>query len=134
MKKFDSINVIPFIDIMLVLLAIVLTTATFVSNGQLEITLPEASSDTATDATQKTEIAIDDQEILYLDGVVVGLDELEGELAALATETKILLRIDATVPFSEFVSVIDLLKQLELDDVSVLTEKTAAVSAKGSDR
>ena len=31
MKKFDQINVIPFIDIMLVLLAIVLMTATFIS-------------------------------------------------------------------------------------------------------
>ena len=29
MKKFDQINVIPFIDIMLVLLAIILMTATF---------------------------------------------------------------------------------------------------------
>jgi len=43
MKKFDSINVIPFIDIMLVLLAIVLTTATFVANGQLDIALPSSS-------------------------------------------------------------------------------------------
>jgi biopolymer transport protein ExbD len=33
MKRFDQINVIPFIDIMLVLLAIVLTTATFISQG-----------------------------------------------------------------------------------------------------
>jgi biopolymer transport protein ExbD len=30
-KKIESINVIPFIDIMLVLLAIVLTTATFIA-------------------------------------------------------------------------------------------------------
>ena len=41
MKRIDGINVIPFIDIMLVLLAIVLTTATFIVEGRLEIRLPE---------------------------------------------------------------------------------------------
>ena len=30
LKRFDTINVVPFIDIMLVLLVIVLTTATFI--------------------------------------------------------------------------------------------------------
>ena len=44
MKRMDQINVIPFIDIMLVLLAIVLTTATFIVEGRLEIRLPEAAS------------------------------------------------------------------------------------------
>lgn len=42
MKRFDQINMIPFIDIMLVLLAIVLTTATFVSQGLIEVNLPNA--------------------------------------------------------------------------------------------
>ena len=33
LKKYDSINVIPFIDVLLVLLAIVLLTSTFISKG-----------------------------------------------------------------------------------------------------
>jgi biopolymer transport protein ExbD len=33
MKRIDTINVIPFIDIMLVLLVMVLTTATFIKTG-----------------------------------------------------------------------------------------------------
>ena len=36
MKKFDEINIIPFIDIMLVLLAIVLITASFISQGKIQ--------------------------------------------------------------------------------------------------
>lgn len=43
-KKFDQINVIPFIDIMLVLLVMVLTTATFIKQGVIPVDLPEASS------------------------------------------------------------------------------------------
>ena len=37
MKKFDEINIIPFIDIMLVLLAIVLVTASFISQGKIKV-------------------------------------------------------------------------------------------------
>lgn len=130
MRKFDSINVIPFIDIMLVLLAIVLTTASFINHGQLEITLPNAVSDSEYTITENTEIAIDSQSIIYLDEKAITLDQLKSELSSLAVNTSILLRIDESVPFHQFVSVIDLLKQLQLDDVSVLTEKTNQVNPK----
>lgn len=124
MRKFDSINVIPFIDIMLVLLAIVLTTATFINNGELEISLPKAVSDSSSEVSQKTEIAIDQQQRLYIDGKSVTLEQLESTLVSREDETVIVLRIDETVPFNKFIAVIDLLKQLKLENVSVLTEKT----------
>lgn len=43
-KRFDSINVIPFIDIMLVLLVMVLTTATFIKQGIIPVDLPQAKA------------------------------------------------------------------------------------------
>jgi len=43
-KRFDEINVIPFIDIMLVLLVMVLTTATFIKQGVITVEFPEAAS------------------------------------------------------------------------------------------
>ena len=42
MKKFDEINIIPFIDIMLVLLAIVLVTASFISQGKIQVNVQQA--------------------------------------------------------------------------------------------
>ena len=47
MKKFDEINIIPFIDIMLVLLAIVLITASFISQGKIQVNVPKASASVA---------------------------------------------------------------------------------------
>ena len=44
MKKFDEINIIPFIDIMLVLLAVVLITASFISQGKIQVNVPKAST------------------------------------------------------------------------------------------
>jgi len=123
MKKFDSINVIPFIDIMLVLLAIVLTTATFVSNGQLDIDLPSSSADAVSDNIERVEIAIDRDGVLYINGIENSIDKAELQLQLLTPDTPILLLIDETVEFHQFVDVIDLLKQLSLDKVSVLTRK-----------
>ena len=124
--KFDTINVIPFIDIMLVLLAIVLTTATFISNGQLDIALPNAVSDSATAHTEKVEIAIDKNEALFINGKATEISQLEAELQILPVETAVLLRIDESVPFNRFITVIDLLKVLQLNNVSVITNKSTA--------
>lgn len=125
MKKFDSINVIPFIDIMLVLLAIVLTTATFVTNGQLDIDLPVSSADGTSDNIERVEIAIDRDGVLYVNDVENTIDKAELQLQLLSPQTPILLLIDETVEFKQFVDVIDLLKRLSLDKVSVLTRKNS---------
>ena len=122
MRKFDTINVIPFIDIMLVLLAIVLTTATFIRNGQLDIALPAASTSSGGDAPERLEIAIDKQQEIFFEGLPVSMVMLEQALDTHAPDTPILLRIDEAVPFSQFVSIIDLLKVNQLDNVSILTQ------------
>ena len=41
-RELDQINVIPLVDVMLVLLVIVLTTATFISTGQIPVDLAKA--------------------------------------------------------------------------------------------
>lgn len=125
MKTFDSINVIPFIDIMLVLLAIVLTTATFVANGQLDIDLPTSSSSAAPDNIERVEIAVNREGVLFINGIENTLDKAEMQLQLLSTDTPILLLMDETVEFKQFVEVIDILKRLSLDKVSVLTRKNS---------
>lgn len=44
LSKFDTINVVPFIDIMLVLLVIVLTTASFIQTGLIKLDLPTSTA------------------------------------------------------------------------------------------
>jgi biopolymer transport protein ExbD len=46
-KPFESMNVIPFVDIMLVLLTIVLTTSSFIASGRIPVNLPQASKSAA---------------------------------------------------------------------------------------
>lgn len=122
MKRFDQINVIPFIDIMLVLLAIVLTTASFIVQGRLDIDLPPAAQGEAPTDTV-LEIAIDRDSRLYLDQRLLDLDALGLRLAGTDPGTAITLRVDSRVPFARFVEVIDLLKANSLERVSILTRR-----------
>jgi len=125
MQRFDSINVIPFVDILLVLLAMVLTTASFVNNGQLDLTLPSARAEPTAHEQQTTTIAIDRQGQHFLDGERVDKIVLQHRLGKLEPTAHVLLQIDETLKFSSFVSLIDLLKTLHLEQVSIETRKSS---------
>ncbi len=125
MKAFDQINVIPFIDIMLVLLTIVLTTATFVSQGLIKVTLPEA--DTAktqiTNREETFEITINASQQIYFSGKLITADKLEQLLQTVNKNTTIILRVDKAVRFEKFVQLVDLLKKYKLEKLTILTLK-----------
>ncbi|BAP55461.1 biopolymer transport protein [Thioploca ingrica] len=122
MKRFDTINVIPFIDIMLVLLAIVLTTATFLVESRLEIELPKTDGTHHRANLRAQEITIDRNGRFYLNDQAVELEELRGRLANLPQETPITLRVDAGVPFARFVNVAEMTQDLGLRNLGVITE------------
>lgn len=125
MKRIDSINVIPFIDIMLVLLAIVLTTATFIVEGRLEIRLPESASQNPRTAENRTELAVDGEGKIFIDAAPSTLPELGQYLAGLAPNTPVVLRVDADARFANFVAVVDLLRARGMDRLTILTRKPA---------
>ena len=126
MKRFDQINMIPFIDIMLVLLAIVLTTATFISQGVIDINLPEAqSAKPITEQAEVTtiEIAINANKELYIDGEPATREILSTKLENISKDTPIRLRVDQEVAFKNFVDVIDLLKKNNLEKLKIITKE-----------
>lgn len=65
-KRFDDINVIPFIDIMLVLLVMVLTTATFVNQGIIPIELPSAKASSKEDVKKEVTVYVNAKGELFL--------------------------------------------------------------------
>jgi len=123
MHRFDQINVIPFIDIMLVLLAIVLTTATFISQGQIDINLPVAKSAEQIQQAQakKLVISINADKELFLDSKLLDLDTLSIALQDIDKQTPIVFRVDKQVVFENFMQIIDLLKSNQLKKFSIIT-------------
>lgn len=124
MKRFDQINVIPFIDIMLVLLAIVLTTASFISRGVIDIELPDSESAQAVEDKPAINISISPEGEFYLDDKPLEKPALAEALAALPSTTDFVLNVDKAVRFEHFMTVVDLLKLNHLDRVSIMTQTT----------
>ncbi len=120
-KKFDSMNVIPFIDIILVLLAIVLIFSTFIAQGRVEITLPKASTNEQSNLKFK-ELIIDAKGQIIFEKKNIEISKLKEILEVLPKDTPISLRADENTPFKIFVQVIDNFKELKMDKISIITE------------
>ena len=118
---FDSINIIPLVDVMLVLLTIVLTTSTFIAVGAIPVQLPKAAS-SSTAPLQSATIEIDKQGRLYLDAQPATLAELRQELTKIDKKTPIMIRADKSIALEVFVEVMDLVTSLGLTKVSLQTE------------
>lgn len=119
-RPIDTLNVIPFVDIMLVLLTIVLTTANFIVTGRIPVALPQASRSQVEKHQDKTiELAAGGD--IYFDGVPVSKDEFEHRLGALPPDTSFLIRADRNLPFQGFIDVADALKRLNFTRVAVQT-------------
>lgn len=125
MKRYDQINMIPFIDIMLVLLAIVLTTASFVSQGLIPVNLPQAEQVAEPPEDEEPlEIAINAQNEFFLGEEKLSLEALSEKLKTQATpETLIVLRVDKAAVFEHFVKLIDVLKAQDLHNLSIQAQQ-----------
>ena len=126
MKRFDQINMIPFIDIMLVLLAIVLTTASFVSTGLIEVDLPKAGEVSEAPRNDKpVEISIDAENQLYFAKEKLQIDQLGTRLDPLPKDQFIVLRVDKVAVFEHFIALLDELKSRKFTNLSIQTEQGA---------
>jgi biopolymer transport protein ExbD len=119
-KPLDTINVIPFVDIMLVLLTIVLTTSSLIASGRLPVKLPESSMSTG-DVQQAKLIELSAAGTIYYSGKSVSPESLKAELQPLARETPFLIRADKDVSLQYFINVADVLAQLHFARVAVQT-------------
>lgn len=124
MKRFDQINMVPFIDVVLVLLAIVMTTASFIAKGIIEVDLPQAdSAETQESSVDYKEIAIDKSSVIFFQGEQVSQEQLDHSLALLPKSTDINLRVDKEAKFDAFMQVVDALKKLDLKKVAIETDQ-----------
>jgi|PlaIllAssembly_1097288.scaffolds.fasta_scaffold174592_2 biopolymer transport protein ExbD len=120
-NEFSVINVIPFIDIMLVLLTIVLTTSTFIARGAIPLELPK-SSPTRTETLKGNTIEIDKAGKMFLNGRLLSLADLKQELCSIDRSSPVLIRADRELVLQAFVDVMDSVKGLGFRKVSLQTE------------
>lgn len=120
-KGFDYINVIPFVDIMLVLLTIVLTTSTFIATSGIPVNLPKASKNL--DQTLKVRtIEINRGGSIFFNGRPVTTVTLRESIRPLDRNTPLLIRADRDLALQSFVDVLDIVKNAGFQHVSLQTE------------
>ncbi len=119
--EFKSINIIPFVDIMLVLLTIVLTTSTFVKAGLLPVELPGAS-EKQSESIEPLIIEINIEGKIYLHSKPVNLNDLKGTIKSFDKTTPVSIRADKNIVLQVFVDVLDIVKQTGFEIVTLQTE------------
>jgi biopolymer transport protein ExbD len=117
-RELNQINVIPLVDVMLVLLVIVLTTATFIQTGQIPVDL--AKSKQAGDRHDvPLVITLTAEGKLYLNDQPVTEGGLTAVLAPHPRQSLVVVRADRVTMLERFVSVVDEVRGLGFEQVSL---------------
>lgn len=123
LPKKDGLNVIPLIDVMLVLLAIVLSISTFIAQGQIKVELPSSNQQSMPSDSPTILLSIDKEGNIFFDNVNVDLPTLKSKIFALDSKTLLKLEIDKNSKFETFVQVADILKEKGHENVSIATSQ-----------
>ena len=122
LNKKDGLNIVPFIDIMLVLLAIVLSISTFIAQGKIAVDLPSAkSAQQDKEDDKKVSVVIDKDNKFFIDDAEISENELKDKLNAVDIKTLIELKSDKNAKFDSFVKVIDILKEKGHENFAIQT-------------
>ena len=121
-SKFDTINVVPFIDIMLVLLVIVLTTASFIQTGLIKLDLPTSSSKVEEKPKKELRISIKKNGDIFFGKEKIEHKDVEKKLLTYDKESPIHLYSDKESKFENFVLILDILKKNKYENLGIVTK------------
>ena len=121
-----EINMIPFIDVTLVLLLIFMIMTPLMVRSQLKINLP-STKDSQQDITRKEtiQVQVDRSGTAYLSGMPVAPDLLESRLRQLLKDPNqpVVVEADKDVPFQHVISVMDAAKRIGALKLAVCVKK-----------
>ncbi|MCL5424785.1 protein TolR [Halomonas sp. NPDC076908] len=129
-KPMGEINVVPFIDVMLVLLVIFMITAPMLTQG-VQVELPQVSSEPIESQEDNDPIVISvDRDGGYFitlgeDSTLVSLDEMSQRVVAILQQrpgTPVMVRGDRNVPYGQIVVLMSTLQGAGVANVGLLSE------------
>ncbi len=123
-RRGDGLNVVPFIDIMLVLLAIVLSISTFIAQGKIKVSLPNAKNAEKTQSNDQkvVVISVDEHDNIFVDDKPTTLEALNAVVKQTDPKTLIDLKSDKSSRFETFISIMDILKEHNHENFSISTQ------------
>ncbi len=123
-RRGDGLNVVPFIDIMLVLLAIVLSVSTFIAQGKIKVSLPNAKNAEKSQSNDQkvVVISVDEHDNIFVDDKPTNLEALSAVVKQTDPKTLIDLKSDKSSRFETFISIMDILKEHNHENFSISTQ------------
>jgi biopolymer transport protein TolR len=129
-----DINVTPLVDVMLVLLIIMMLVAPMLQKG-VDVRLPQASNSADKPETQEqTVIAIAADRRLFLNSVPVREDDLRQKVSETLESKKekvVLIKADVDAPYSTVMATMDKLREAQIENVGLITEKKVRAGGSG---
>ena len=119
----SEINMVPFIDVMLVLLVIFMITAPILQSG-IDVSVPKTK--TVKELTEvRMVVTIDRSQNVFLNDKPINIHDLGPAIVKQSHDPQhraVYLRSDTSIPVGTFVTVLDALKQSGIQNVSVVTQ------------
>lgn len=127
-----EINLIPLIDVLLVILIFLMVTTTYARFAELQINLPEAQGDSAKEAPAQVNVGVDEQGGYNVDRTPVsagaGVEALVEALKAAVGERKdpvIVISADAQASHQSVIRVMDAARRAGYPRVTFVTQSPA---------
>src|ERR1700734_1832980 len=119
----SEINMVPFIDVVLVLLIIFMITAPILQSG-IEVDVPKTK--TVKELTEvRMVVTIDRAQRVYLNDKPINIHDLGQQVVSQSHDIQrqaVYVRCDETVPFGSWATVVDALRQSGIQNISVVTQ------------
>lgn len=118
----SEINIIPLVDVMLVLLIIFMLTAPVLKTA-FDVQLPESTSAQVIEQTEEVPtISISENGTIKINGMVVRTyNELEGILLRIKKK-EVIIEADKKVDYGRVIQVMDIVKRVGIDRIGLATE------------
>ena len=126
-----EINIIPLVDVVLVLLIIFMVTAPMLYRG-MDIKLPTSKSNTIR-PDERLVLTIERDQKVYLDKDQLSLEQLEFKLKQAKrnnADVAIYLRADQAVPYGTVVRVMDEIKRAGIEKLGMVTDPVPGAKAR----
>lgn len=125
--KFESglaqIDMAPMIDIIFQLLIFFMLSSSFTFQSGIHVKLPKAVTSDVIKQNQFS-IVITSEDIIYLNGAIVSLDELDDRLKTLSkTDTQIMINSDRRSSMGRIVDVWDLCRKTGIQKINIATNR-----------
>ena len=121
-RRLPSINIVPLVDVLTVLLFFFLVTMQFKQISTLNITVPEIKTAGKNEINERVVVALSPEGTLYLNDKLLDLAEFEQAITLIGNTTPeipVLLIADENVPLKHVTEVMDICRNNQLNKISL---------------